>query len=197
MKSRLLHWFEAGKTSPLSDHITSPITTPLRLILATTAALWVGSASAQSPPVVRPGIELRFKDFFRNPIGPRGPELSQALEQAQGKVVRLVGYMVQQESPTPGRFMLAPRPVQMSEAADGDADDLPAATATVYLDASQKDQLVSHVPGLIEVHGVLELGRLEESDLRVSWVRVLLPAQAAQTVRRAETMGAPQTAPKH
>jgi hypothetical protein len=41
--------------------------------------------------------------------------------------------MVKQETSTLGRFMFAVRPVSMSEHADGDADDLPAALVTVYL----------------------------------------------------------------
>ncbi len=47
--------------------------------------------------------------------------------------------MVLQESPVAGRFLLTPRPVQMSQHADGEADDLPPSTVTVYLDAIQND----------------------------------------------------------
>ncbi len=41
----------------------------------------------------------------------------------------------------------APRPVQMSEHADGEADDLPASAVVVYLDPRQKDRAVPHVRG--------------------------------------------------
>src|SRR5436305_8502261 len=77
--------------------------------------------------------ELKFGQFFRAPVGPRGLEISDTLRGAHGRRVRLVGYMVAQELPSPGRFMLTPRPVRMSEHADGDADDLPPATVTVHL----------------------------------------------------------------
>jgi hypothetical protein len=93
--------------------------------------------------------------------------------------------MVQQEEAAPGRFMLTPRPVQMSEHADGAADDLPPATVMVYLDPSQQDWVVPHVHGLISVSGVLKVGRHEETDGRVSWVRLQLEPQAVQSVTAA------------
>lgn len=137
-------------------------------LLASTATL------AQSP------IDLAFGDFFQQPVGPRGPQIGPALHRADGQLVRLTGFMVQQEIPTPGRFMLSPRPVHMSEHADGDADDLPLALATVYLDAEQQDWIVPYTRGLVALTGQLELGRFEETDGRVSWVRLRLPAQATR-----------------
>lgn len=106
--------------------------------------------------------------------------MTEVLRRADGTNVRLVGYMVQMENPTLGRFMLSPRPVQMSEHADGDADDLPLALATVYLDPEQKDWVVPYTRGLIAITGRLELGRMEEVDGRVSWIRLHLPAQATR-----------------
>jgi hypothetical protein len=70
--------------------------------------------------------------------------------------------------------------VQLSEHADGEADDLPAALLTVYLDDAQKDWLIPYTRGLISITGHLRVGRLEEIDGRVSWVRLMLPAQAAR-----------------
>lgn len=149
--------------------------TPLRQLLAITAALWMGVAQPQAAPAPSPPlIELAFHDFFQTPVGPAGLEISDALRQADGQNVRLVGYMVQQESPVPGRFFLTPRPVQMSENADGDADDLPPATVVVYLDPEQKDWKVPHVRGLLSVSGQLRLARQEESCGRVSWVQLQL-----------------------
>ena len=68
----------------------------------------------------------------------------------------------------------------MSQHADGEADDLPPATVTVYLDPSQKDWMVPYVRGLVAVSGVLTVGRHEESDGRVSWVRLQLDTDAAR-----------------
>ena len=111
------------------------------------------------------------------------------LMHSDGQTVRVTGYMVHNERPPLGRFMLTPRPVQMSEHADGDADDLPAATLTVYLDPSQKDFAVPHVNGLIEVSGRLSVGRFEETDGRVSWVRLQLAPEATRGMNAFELAG--------
>jgi hypothetical protein len=131
------------------------------------------AASAEVPP-------LRFADFYQLPLGSKGLALSPALQQADGQTVRLNGYMVQQEDPATGHFLLTPRPVRMSEHADGDADDLPAAWAMVYLAAEQQDLVVPHQRGLLELTGVLQVGRLEETDGRVSWVRLRLGSAATR-----------------
>jgi len=166
-------------------------TTPLRVLLATTAAFWMGTAQPQvlTPVASRNVTELRFRDFFSLPVGPRGLEISDTLRRADGQSVRLVGYMVQQESPVPGRFMLTPRPVQMSEHADGDADDLPPATVLVLLDAEQQAWAVPHVPGLVSVSGVLSVGRHEEPQGRVSWVRLRLGPESARSMNAFELAG--------
>jgi len=161
------------------------------LILATTAAFWLGTAPAQvpAPSSTRVASELRFRQFFRTPIGPTGLEISDTLSQSDGESVRLTGYMVQHEIPTPGRFMLAPRPVQMSEHADGDADDLPPSTVTVYLDPSQADWAVPHVRGLVSVQGQLQVQRQEAPDGRVSWVHLQLDESAARNMNAFELTG--------
>lgn len=158
------------------------------LVLGTTATLWFASASAQTAPAnpAAAAPALRFQDFFRLPIGPKGLEISDALRQADGQTVRLTGYMVQNERPALGRFMLTPRPVQMSEHADGDADDLPPATVTVYLDKDQSEFVVPHVRGLVEVSGRLSVGRYEEADGRVSWVRLKLNPDATRAMNPLE-----------
>ena len=176
---------------PFTASPQSGFTTPLRLLLATTAAFWMGAAQPQevATRVARQVTELRFRDFFRPPVGPTGLDISDTLRQADGQTVRLVGYMVQQESPAAGRFMLAPRPVQMSEHADGEADDLPPATVTVYLDPEQRDWAVPHVRGLVAVSGRLSVSRLEEQDGRVSWVRLQLEPDSVRSMSATELAG--------
>jgi hypothetical protein len=150
-------------------------TTPALLLVLST--LWSCTAFAQTPEPAP--IALTFGSFFAQPIGPRGLEISEALHRADGKRVHLVGYMVAQEEPQPGRFLLTPRPVIMSEHADGEADDLPPATVTVLLDASHADHLVPHQRGLLALTGRLEVGRDEDPTTgRVSWVRLQLDANA-------------------
>ena len=177
---------------PFEAHRHSSLSTPLRLLLATTTAFWMGTAQPQvtsGTNVSRQVTELRFRDFFSTPIGPLGLDLSDTLRQADGQTVRLTGYMVQQELSSPGRFMLTPRPVQMSEHADGEADDLPPATVVVVLDPSQADWQVPHVRGLVSVSGQLRVGRLEDSSGRVSWVGLQLGADAARSMNAFELTG--------
>lgn len=152
------------------------------------AIIFSSTAQAQTPSTLKPAppTELRFASFFRTPIGPKGLELSDSLTKANGQSVTLVGYMVQQETPTPGAFMLAPRPVNMSEQADGDADDLPPATVLVYLDPTQKDWVIAHTRGLVSLTGVLAVGRHEGANGRISWVQLQLDAAATRSLNLAE-----------
>ena len=176
---------------PFNTSRQSGFTTPLRLLLATTAAFWMGAAQPQevATRVTRQVTELRFREFFRLPVGPTGLDFSDTLRQADGQTVRLVGYMVQQENPVPGRFMLTPRPVQMSEHADGEADDLPPAMVMVYLDPAQRDWAVPHVRGLVSVSGRLSVSRVEELDGRVSWVRLQLDPDSVRSMSATELSG--------
>ena len=153
---------------------------PLRFLVNSVAlavAMLAAPAWAQADDSV-PVIDLKFASFFKQPVGPRGLEMAEALRAADGKRVRLVGYMVAQEEPLAGRFMLTPRPVRMSEHADGDADDLPPATVTVLLDSRQRDRIVVHQSGLVALTGRLMLGREEDATGRVSWVRLQLDPEA-------------------
>jgi len=133
--------------------------------------------------------EIRFQDFLRKPIGAKGIELSDSLLQSDGQTVVLVGYMVQQEVSSPGRFLLAPQPVQMSQHADGEADDLPATAVLVVLDQSQQGWNVAHTRGRLAVQGVLSVGRAEAPDGRVSWIRLLLEPDALRTMNSFELAG--------
>jgi hypothetical protein len=133
--------------------------------------------------------ELSFRDFFKLPIGPQGLEISPRLRQHQGQTVRLTGYMVQQENAMPGQFLFTPRPVQMSEHADGEADDLPASTVLVQLAPEQADWRVPHVRGRIALTGQLHVGRQEGRDQRITWVQLQLPADATRPMSSIEMAG--------
>ena len=162
---------------------------PWRQALGLLTALWLGGALAQALPetVSAQPLALRFQDFFTTAAQPGAPvTLGAALRQADGRSVHLTGYMVQQERPPLGRFMLTPRPVRMSEHADGDADDLPLSWVMVYLDPSQQDFAVPHVRGPIALSGVLHVGRMEEEDGRVSWVRLQLAPEATRSMSSVE-----------
>jgi hypothetical protein len=138
-------------------------------------------AAALSLPPLAAGaapVDLSFSEFFVQPIGPRGLEPTAALKAAAGHEVRLVGYMVLREQPQAGRFLLTPRPVAMAEHADGEADDLPAATVTVVLPEAQRERVVAHRPGPIALTGRLEYGPAEDATGRVSWIRLHLAPDA-------------------
>jgi hypothetical protein len=142
--------------------------------------LWVLGVALSQPVLSQNSEILAFKSFYKLPVGSQGLEMTDALRSAHGTERKIVGYMVQQERPHLGRFLLSPRPVQMSEHADGEADDLPAALVTVYLDASQSDWAVPYTKGLISLTGTIEVGRLEETDGRVSWVRMRVSPEATR-----------------
>lgn len=137
-------------------------------------------ARARSLPELPDGVtELQFREFFA-PIGRRAPEYSEKLRSLEGKRVRVLGYMVQQDAPLPGRFLLVPRPLRLHETEYGLADDLPAATLFVVAQAD-RDRILPYAPGPMLLTGTIALGNHEEADGRTSSVRLLLdpvPAEA-------------------
>jgi hypothetical protein len=126
---------------------------------------------------------LELQAFFKLPIGPKGLEVTQKVLDASGHLVRITGFMVKNEMPMQGAFMLAPRPIQLSEHADGDANDLPASVCWVYLDSSQKNWQVPHTPGPVTVEGHFTLKRVEGTDGSVSWFHLQLAPDAVSTVQ--------------
>jgi hypothetical protein len=125
---------------------------------------------------------LILQSFFKMPIGPKGLEVSDKVLNASGQKVQLTGYMVKTELPTPGVFMLSPRPIQMSEHADGDANDLPASVCWVYLDDHQKNWIVPHIPGLLTIEGLFTFKRIEASDGSVAWFHLYLAPDAVSAI---------------
>jgi hypothetical protein len=155
------------------------------LLLGAWVPMAIGQTSVQEDAQTKVA-RLRMTDFFQFPVGPKGLQISPALREAQGKRVSLQGFVVQQEVAAPGQFLLTPRPVQMSQHADGEADDLPPSTVLVSLPADQKDWMVAYTSGLVEVVGMLDVGRQEGSDGRVSWVRLQLDSEATRRMNAVE-----------
>lgn len=143
-------------------------------------------------------IPLELRSFFKLPIGPRGMEVTQDVQKASGQRVRITGYMVKYENPLPGSFLLSPRPVQMSEHADGDANDLPAAVCWVYLDPSQSNLTIPHLSGPITVEGQFKFKREEAADGSVAWFHLQLSKDAVSFVHVDEPLKimSPYTAQK-
>lgn len=118
-------------------------------------------------------VSLKFGEFYRMPIGPYGLEPSEKLIAANGKKVRLVGYMVREENPAPKRFMLSPLPVTLGDEDESLSDDLPPTTVYVHL-TNTRDRNAPYIPGLIQLTGTLEVGAKDEAEGRVSAVRLVL-----------------------
>jgi hypothetical protein len=152
--------------------------------LGLTFSTQVRSQARWSDSQARP---LELQAFFKLPIGPKGLEVTQKVLDASGHLVRLTGFMVKNEMPLQGAFMLAPRPIQLSEHADGDANDLPASVCWVYLDNSQKNWLVPHIPGPVTVEGHFTLKRVEAPDGSISWFHLQLAPDAISVVQQEDS----------
>ena len=150
----------------------------LSLAAAFISAMAAWAAPAMAEDRAAQPLDLPFTQFFKYPIGSGGLQLSEALLAADGRQVRLQGYMVQTDKPTPGQLLLAPVPIRLSEHADGEADDLPPATVTVLLASGHGQRLALHRQGPMALTGRLSVGRSEDPDGRISWIRLQLPEEA-------------------
>ena len=141
---------------------------------AVTSPLAEASAVHQLPPLPPDVTEVRFGDFFVRPVGATGLELTETLRQLDGRRVRILGYMVNQEEAPAGRFLFSPLPgQQVHEHDNGLADDLPASTVFVSV-PTLPDKAVPFVPGLMLLTGTLSVGNRAEPDGRISLVRLAL-----------------------
>ena len=79
--------------------------------------------AADLPPVP-PGVtELKFSEFFRQPVGSRGLEFTEKARSLDGKRVRVCGYMVRQAHPVERCLLLTPVPLTLHEEEYGFAED--------------------------------------------------------------------------
>jgi hypothetical protein len=141
------------------------------------AAAEVPAQAPDAPAVPAPAAatDLKFRDFYKLPVGPRGLEPTATLLALDGKPVRVRGYMARQDAPVPGVFILSPLPVDMGDEDETLVDDLPPAVVFVHL-GGQPERLQPYVPGIVEATGVLSLGPLDEPDGHVSQVRLQVDA---------------------
>ncbi|HNG60925.1 MAG TPA: hypothetical protein PKZ52_13960, partial [Cellvibrionaceae bacterium] len=115
-----------------------------------------------------------FKDFFKLPAGPQGLEPTEKLRALNNQRVRIRGFMAHEDDPTAGVFLLTSQPANVAEKADGMADDLPAATLTVYMPPEDKSKILTYRPGLWVLTGTLQLGNQEDSNGRISYARLIM-----------------------
>lgn len=139
------------------------------LCAATGVLLALHHAHAVESPI------LHFGDLLQHPIGPHGLEITQKAKSIHGQNVRLRGYMVKSEEDSIGQFYFAPLPIQLSEHADGPANDLPASAVLVKLDPSQANWAISHKAGALVLEGILRIERNEDAQGTVSWFQLQLP----------------------
>lgn len=125
------------------------------------------------PPAPEGVVHLKFSDFFASPAGPRGLEYSAAIKRLDGQRVRILGFMVKQTRPAPGSVLLTPYAAATHEGEYGLCDDLPPATLFVQV-PKYADLAVPFTPGPLLLTGKLELGPRQETDGRVSHVRLVL-----------------------
>jgi hypothetical protein len=140
---------------------------------------------SELPPPAAGVTDLKFRELFKLPIGPRGLEPSEKLISLNGQRVRMVGYMAKEEASAAGMFILSPLPVTMGDEDESFADDLPASAVFVHME-SASNAVIPYLPGLIKLTGTLQFGAQQEGDGRVSTVRLLLdPALTKEIVGNA------------
>ena len=142
-------------------------------------------ASNSFPPLPPDVTELKFNEFFRQPIGPRGLDFSEKLRSLEGRRIRILGYMVRQDQPAEHCFLLAPVPLTLHEDEYGLADDLPATALHVFTTADAPAR-TPYTPGLLLLTGKLSLGNQTETDERISIVRLKLDPPTAEQKEAAQ-----------
>jgi hypothetical protein len=148
------------------------------------AATLLGSVAAQAGPLSTGPADLKFREFFELPIGPRGLAPSARLLSLDGQPVRITGYLAHQEtsSAAPGIALLAPLPVSLGDEDESFADDLPASTLYLHLAGPLAAQSIPYRPGLVSLSGTLQVGAQREADGRSSFVRLVLDTESASVL---------------
>lgn len=118
--------------------------------------------------------DLKFNEMLKMPIGPQGLEPTPKLQSLHQKKVRLVGFMVTQESARPGFLILTPMPVNLGDEDESLSDDLPGNAVFVHLAPRYAHKSVPNLQGLIQLTGVLSVGSREEPDGHVSTTQLTL-----------------------
>jgi hypothetical protein len=145
-----------------------------------------GRVATNALPPLPPGVaDLKFNEFFRQPIGPRGLEYTDRLRSLEGRRIRILGYMVRQDESVDHCLLLSPVPQTLHVAEYGLCDDLPATTVHVLTDKNSPAQ-TPFTPGLMLLTGTLHLGNRLEADGRTSTVRLQLDPPTPEQKQAAE-----------
>ncbi len=136
------------------------------------------------PPPAEGVTDLKFKEMYRMPIGPKGLEPTDKLLSLNGKKVRMVGYMVTQEKAYSDFLILTSLPVQMGDEDESLSDDLPPSAVFVHLAPGLAAKGLPNIQGLIQLTGTLRTGSREEPDGHVSSVRLELDAETSEQLAK-------------
>lgn len=99
------------------------------------------------------------------------------VEALRGRRVRAVGYMARMEDAPKGAFYLTRFPVEAEEGGAG-TGDLPPGALRIEIPRLAGEE-VAWVPDVVEAVGTLEVGRAEDAEGRVSWLRVVVDGPSA------------------
>jgi hypothetical protein len=124
------------------------------------------------PPLPEGVTELRFNEFYKMPVGPRGLEPTEKLLSLRGKRVRLLGHMANMRLRNNRQMIFAPVPLKAQPMEYGQADDIPAAHVLVRVPGSTAEP-VPYTPGLLLLTGTLSVGG-RSFDGENAFVRLLL-----------------------
>jgi hypothetical protein len=127
--------------------------------------------------------DLKFRELFALPVGPRGLELSKKAISLAGQRVRLVGYIVREEKPIPGVLILAPLPISIGDEDEALANDLPPSAVFVHFQDRAVAEAARQVTGPVSVEGMFSMGPHDESDGHVSTFRIDIDSAAASAQR--------------
>jgi hypothetical protein len=136
------------------------------------------ASSAQSSGVT----DLKFSEFYKMPVGPRGLELTPKLVNLAGKKIHIVGYMARAEPALPGMFILSPVPVELGDEDEKMVDDFPPNVLFVHMGEAQL--AVPYIEGLINLTGTLHIGSVEEPDGHVSTFQLELDPEMLKDFKR-------------
>jgi hypothetical protein len=121
-----------------------------------------------------------------------GTRIAPAVHALNGRRVRVVGYMARMEGAPRGSFYLTRDAVEADESGAGTAD-LPPHAVRVEVPRLSGEE-IAWVPDLVDAIGTLEVGRAEDSDGRVSWLRVVLDAPGSASRESAGPTNVPAPA---
>lgn len=142
-------------------------------------ALSGNAFAASAPKGAEAPAPLKFADIFKMPVGPRGLELTDATRALDGKRVRVVGYVVAQETATP-TLLLSPLPLSVGDDDEHLADDVPPSAIAVR---SATKRALPKANGLVEVTGVLELDALQDASGRISAIHIVADPKSVKPLR--------------